>query len=221
MCRTSPSQLNSHTRSHTRPHTSLHTWAPLTPSANRASKKPASHHPFSSNTRARPRVTAARIINSQRLHHHLAESCLTPSHVASQPPRPGPAMEAPGDFRDLVCLPASHWPSPRLADNPPTPPLQPLQLAPAAVMVCTPCYGNISHSLSLSLTSLTLSSLSHPHPYSRSNSSSSSHPSPICPPSPPRQYLPSPAPSQFASCRPKAASKATLQHMPHMCLFLV
>lgn len=107
----------SHSSSHLAPHL-----APLTPSANRASKKPASHHPFSSNTRARPRVTAARIINSQRLHHHLAESCLTPSHVASQPPRPGPAMEAPGDFRELVCLPASHWPSRRLADNPPTPP---------------------------------------------------------------------------------------------------
>lgn len=40
MCRTSPSQLNSHAQSHTRPHTSLHTCPLLTPSASRASKPP-------------------------------------------------------------------------------------------------------------------------------------------------------------------------------------
>lgn len=50
----------------------------------------------------------------------------------------------------------------------PRTPFNPLQLAPADVMVCTPCYGNISHSHSQSHSDIL--SLTHTHPYSRSSS---------------------------------------------------
>lgn len=127
------------------------------------------------------------------------------------PQAPGPAMEASGHFHTSCASPLPIGP---LADWQiiPRPPFNPLQLAPAAVMVCTPCYGNISHSHSQSHSDFLRLSLthtySHTHPYSRS----SSHPYPIRPPSsPPRQYLPSPA---FPICLlpPQGRPKASFQH---------
>lgn len=120
------------------------------------------------------------------------------------PQAPGPAMEASGHFHTSC---ASLLPIGPLADWQiiPRPPFNPLQLAPAAMMVCTPCYGNISHSHSQSHSDFPSLSLthSHTHPYSRS----SSHPYPIRTPPHPLASICLLRPFQFASCRPKAAPK--------------
>lgn len=126
----------------------------------------------------------------------------------ASPQAPGPAMEASGHFPYLVCLPPSHWPSRRLADNPPTP-LQPLQLAPAAMMVCTPCYGNISHSHSQSHSDS--HSFSHTHAHILTAVAAVIH-TPSAHPPPHLASICLLRPFQFASCRPKAAPRPPQSH---------
>lgn len=116
------------------------------------------------------------------------------------PQGPGLRWRHPGIFQTSCASAAPIGPLADWADNAPTP-LQPLQLAPAAVMVYTPCYGNISHSHSH-----TLPSFSHTHILTAVAAVIRA----ICPPSPHhRQYLPSPA-LPICLLPPQRRPKATL-----------
>lgn len=181
--------LHTHRHTHTHILTSLH---PHTLSQLRRSQQPAT-------TRWPGRgcqQQAARIINSRHLHHHLAESCLTPSHVAGAPRTRAPD----GGIRA--------FPRPRV----PTPG------PPSTSSACTcsrggvhslPCCHGTSLTLTLTLTlalTLTLTitlARTRAHPDSRS----SSHPCHRARPPRPRQYLPSPGPSNLPLAAPKAAPK--------------
>lgn len=115
----------------------------------------------------------------------------------AMPHGPGPAMEAPGDFPDLVCLCGSHWPSRRLGRQSPGPPW--------TSSACT-CSHDGVHSLLREHLALSLShclSVSHTHIPTAVAAVIHYH-LPTLPSIASICLLP---PFQFASCRPKTAAK--------------